>query len=382
MKRADAIDAVVARVDAPRVESLLMALLEQYSPSFSEEPAMSVIAEALHDAHLSYLRQPVPDREHGHDDGNLVVEIGPSPARLMWVGHVDTVPPADDELLVPQRDGDLVHGLGASDMKSGCAAMLAALIAVQEAGVSLSRGFTAGFVVGEEEAGDGSLALSRNWKAPITIIGEPTGLALATEHYGYWEYRLSAEGSRVHAALPELGGSAIHAMLVWLTEICERAGRVDDPERLAVNPREIGGGGDLFVVAERCEALVDVHAAPDLDGERIGELIESSRRHASAAHARCTLVHEMVCDAPGYRAGHADAIGTLNEAFGHADVPLQTAAFRSHSDAPIFHDAGAVTVVCGPGRLELAHTRHEHVSIDEVVKAAKLYAAMICTTCM
>jgi acetylornithine deacetylase/succinyl-diaminopimelate desuccinylase-like protein len=41
-----------------------------------------------------------------------------------------------------------------------------------------------------------------------------------------------------------------------------------------------------------------------------------------------------------------------------------------------------VTVLCGPGALEVAHTRHEHVSIDEVVRAARLYAAIICETCL
>ena len=56
--------------------------------------------------------------------------------------------------------------------------------------------------------------------------------------------------------------------------------------------------------------------------------------------------------------------------------------FRSHSDAPLFHRAGSLTLVCGPGHLEVAHTRHEHVDLAQVREAARLYAAMIYEACV
>jgi len=51
-------------------------------------------------------------------------------------------------------------------------------------------------------------------------------------------------------------------------------------------------------------------------------------------------------------------------------------AFRSHSDAAVFQAAGALAVVCGPGRLEMAHSPEEQVSLAQVEQAARLYAAL------
>ena len=59
-----------------------------------------------------------------------------------------------------------------------------------------------------------------------------------------------------------------------------------------------------------------------------------------------------------------------------AGLPGQPSVFRSHSDAAVFQAAGAVAVVCGPGRLEMAHSPEEQVSLDQVDQAARLYAAL------
>ena len=44
----------------------------------------------------------------------------------MWVGHVDTVPLIDEEDQRMHVEGDILHGLGSADMKSGCAAIVEA----------------------------------------------------------------------------------------------------------------------------------------------------------------------------------------------------------------------------------------------------------------
>lgn len=383
-----AFDAIDRGIDRDRLVRLLTAAVEQYSPSYAEEPAMDVFAEAIGGAGLAYLHQPVAGAGQGEARGNLIVELGPHPASLIWVGHVDTVPPMEEEQLSPRIEDGVLYGLGSADMKGGCAAMVEALLALTAAGVELKRGLAVALVVGEEEYGDGSAALIERTGAPLTVIGEPTGLVPCLDHYGYFEYRLQARGNQVHAALPELGASAIHAMLGWLTAAFEGAQAPVLFDRLAMNPREIRGGGDMFVVAEACEAFVDIHGVPGVDAAEVDALIAAARERAALEHAGCALQSECVFAAPGYAVADGDArLDPLRRAFERvhargAAARWRPAAFRSHSDGALFHRAGSLPVICGPGRLEVAHTRNEHVSLSEVEAAARLYAAMIYEACV
>lgn len=376
---------VLNRIDDDRLLRLLTDAVAQYSPSYAEEPVMEVFCARFAESGISYLRQPVPQLGGVVSDerANLLVELGPQPAHMMWVGHVDTVPVIDDEHSGVQREGDILHGLGTADMKSGCAAITEAVTALVECGAEFRRGLCVALVVGEEEYGDGSQALLAERSARLVVIGEPTGLVPCVSHYGYYECRLRTYGTRAHAALPEVGASAIHAMLEWMGAILDAACAAPFAERMSVNPREIRGGGELFVVADECEAAIDFHVPPGISAERVGALVESARAQAADTHPACRLEFENVFWAPGYANAPDDpTLAPLGRAYDELQLPWKPAPFRSHSDGSLFYQQGAMPVICGPGRLEVAHTRKEHVSIAEVQRAARLYAAMIYEACV
>lgn len=374
---------ILALLDEQQLVGLLTDAVEQYSPSYAEEPAMQVFAERLNECGVRYMRQPLPPGGGPAADtrANLIIELGPQPAALMWVGHVDTVPMIDEEEQRLHREGDILHGLGTADMKSGCAAIVEAVIAVIRSGAELRRGLIVALVVGEEEYGDGSEVLL-DWRtAPLTVIGEPTGLVPCVDHYGYYECRMTVRGARAHAALPEMGASAIHAMLAWMQQIMEAGG--ETAHGLTISPREIRGGAGLFMVAQECEAAIDIHAPPGVDHEVIDDLIEQARMRAQATHPRCELQFEKLYWATGFANAPEDPLlGPVRAAFDSTGLDWAPAAFRSHSDGSLFHQKGSVPVICGPGRLEVAHTRHEHVSLRETCDAARLYAALIYAACV
>jgi acetylornithine deacetylase len=379
------LDVVLDRIDPARVDQLLTEAVEQYSPSYAEEPAMAVFAARLAACGIRYMRQPLPESGGlGADHrANLIIELGPQPPALMWVGHVDTVPLVDEEEQRVHREGDVLHGLGTADMKSGCAAIVEAVVALVEAGVTWRRGLIVALVVGEEEYGDGSEALLERRAAPLTVIGEPTGLAPCVDHYGYYECLLRVRGSRAHAALPEMGASAIHAMLAWMQQILESGSETYFAQGLTINLRQIQGGAGLFMVAEQCEAAIDIHAPPGVDKVAIDQLVEAAREHVRNTHPRCELTSENLYWADGYaNPPEAPLLAPLHRAFEAEGLSWAPSAFRSHSDGSLFHQRGSLPVICGPGRLEVAHTRHEHVSLRETQQAARLYAAMIYEACV
>lgn len=377
----DTLRAIWDNIDDERLVELTMESLDQYSPSYAEEPAMSVFAAAFSRKGIPFQRQPIPERE---DDtgGNLVVKLGPEPVGLLWVGHVDTVAYSDEDQDT-RLEGDTLFGLGASDMKSACAAAVEAAIATVESGVKLQRGLCLALVVGEEEYGDGAETLLESVWAPLTVVGEPTGLAPCLDHYGYYECRLTTSGTQAHAALPELGSSAIHDMLAWLMEILDVASGDMAEVGLVVNPRTITGGAGSFVVADSCEALLDVHVPPQTDPAEIARLLSEAQTRALIKNPNGDFQFEELFWAPGFAVDSEQTVlDPLRRAFDQAGRVWNLGVFRSHSDASSVHAKGSVPLVCGPGRLEVAHTRHEHVELQQVRDAARLYAAMIHEACI
>ena len=373
-----------AALSRRRLTDLLVESVSQFSPPNAEGPATQVFAEALREGGIPYRLQPVPGAAGDPGRANLVVQLGPDPVGLHLVGHVDTIDLGFDAELRVRRDGDLLYGLGTADMKSGCAAMVEALTAVVASEVELTRGVRLSLLVGEEDYGDGAEALIADdlEPVPLTLIGEPTRLIPCIDHYGYAEYRLSGEGQRAHAALPERGANAIHATLAWVTEVLTGLEALPYGDRTAVSLREIRGGTSLFVTADACEVLLDIHLPPEVGVDDVVALIERTRAEVDGRHPGCTLEAEQDWWAPGYVAGPGNgAAETLAQAFAAVGRPFAPGVFRSHSDANLFRDAGTVPVICGPGALEVAHTDDEHVSLTETFEAARLYAALIDRCC-
>lgn len=353
-----------------RIIAQLKRVVDTYSPTYAEGPALEVFEEVLDQARLPYFRQLMPDDEERY---NLIVTIGPQPVGLMWVGHVDTVALYDEEQReVKIEDGNL-WGLGSADMKGACIAAIEALRQLNERRDELQRGVRVALVVGEEEYGDGSERLIEEFGAPLVVIGEPTNLSACSSHYGYFELGMRCFGERAHAAVPEVGRNAIHGLLAWLQELLQAVGEEEWARGCATTPRHIDGGSPLFAVPEKCEAHVDVHLAPGLGFEDFVAPLERAMKRAEAQHEGVRFEYEVLFSGPGFE---ASAPSFLADAYAAADVPFDAAPFRSHSDAALFWGAGMNTLVCGPGALEVAHRPDEHLPLVELESAIRLYYEM------
>jgi acetylornithine deacetylase len=372
-----AIALTLAAINKDRLERLVTAAVRCYSPSYAEGPVVDLFGKAILAAGLPCRRQPVPAEGAYDERANLIIELGPRPAELLFVGHVDTIPLLSDEKLGARRKGDVLHGLGAADMKAGCAAMIEALAAFAAAGIVPKRGIALGLVVGEEEYGDGTMKLLEELRVPLVVIGEPTGLIPCFAHNGYFEAHLEVEGVRAHAALPKVGANAIQALLDWVRTIVDELGNLPSAEALAVNLREINGGESRFVIADRCSALLDVHLPPGNERTQIEAALEKARTATLAGNERTHLDWHLAYWAAGYALDAVDPrLAPIAPAFAACGLPFEPAIFRSHSDGSLFHEAGSAPVVCGPGRLEVAHTKRDQVSLAETLSAARLYAAL------
>jgi acetylornithine deacetylase len=278
---------------------------------------------------------------------NLLVCFG-SPSVTLST-HMDTVPPYFSSC----EDDTHIYGRGACDAKGIIAVMVAAAEKLLAAG---TREFALLFVVGEERDSAGAIAASTQPHGSRFLInGEPTENRLALGSKGTLRYEIVAHGKLAHSAYPELGHSAIHALLDALSDI--RAIELPHDELLGpstLNVGTISGGRAPNVVADEARAEIMFRLVTDP-----AELRAAVTR-AVAAHG--VEAREVLFN-PAVRLAALEGFATTVVAF--------------TTDIPTFNGAWGEPLLIGPGSIHVAHTAEERISKKELTDAVDIYARMV-----
>jgi acetylornithine deacetylase len=353
-----------------RLYRLFHDLIQTYSPSGKEEAAIELLVSFLKKHGIAYRLQAVEDERQ-----NLLILPGKERAKLLFLGHIDTVAAPDWENAAWQRRGDRIEGLGTADMKAGCAAFLEAWLSLFEEGYQ-DLPIALAFVVGEEEDGIGTSRLLEKHHFPRAIVAEPTNLRPCLSHYGYVEARIRANGKRVHASVASLGISPVAELLRFLLILIEHIKQRNDG--VVYNYRDLSSAPSGFAVPEWCEAWIDLHLPPDCPPAPliydIEELLDRQRQLRPELEAELSI--QTIAE--GYALPARGSLYQLLQAcYQDCGLDFSTEPFRSHSDAALLWHSGIKTVVLGPGRLEEAHRSGEGVSWSEVCQAASLYRQLM-----
>lgn len=359
-------------IDPQRLRKTLIEMIDIYSPSGKEEDIQLYLEELLALTGIPVVRQEVEEGRY-----NLVTTMGEGLSTLYLVGHVDTVAAWDIDAYSAVEEWGVVRGLGSADMKGGCAAMVEAWLALATLPEEERPSIGLLLVVGEEENGDGSVRFLQDQCPERVIIGEPTSMLPAFNHYGYIEVSLITQGRRIHSSLPELGHNAIESMLRVLLKL-ERSPLFEPtPSKLVYSIREMSSSRAGFVVPDRCEAMIDLHLSPDTDPAVVRRELVSILNEARQTIKDLDLEFDFAFESGGYQlVPDKEMIAVLEEVCPRLNLPLEFVPFRSHSDGNLFFQAGSKPLILGPGSLETAHTADEQTSLAEVEAAARIYAAL------
>ncbi|NSW84712.1 MAG: M20/M25/M40 family metallo-hydrolase [Syntrophobacteraceae bacterium] len=353
-------------IKARRLRKLLHRLVDIYSPSGKEEEILHFLCGYLKRHGLPVIMQPVDTNRY-----NLVVNPSPDAAAAVFVAHVDTVVAYDLDHLGCVEKGDIIGGLGAADMKGGCAAMIEAWISFMEA-ASSPPPVALALVVGEEEEGDGAQKLVKEYHFPWALIGEPTDLHPCLAHYGYIEVQLTATGRRMHASLANQGRNPVETMLQLLLKISHFLAS-EHPE-LVYNIRDLSSARAGFAVPERCNAWLDIHLPPTAPLGEISAEIEEILIREKQLHRKFNASLRFANIHSGYELPEkGDLVDILREILPRHSSPWTPQAFRSHSDANLLWAHGTKPILLGPGVLEKAHAPDESISFDQVLSASRIY---------
>ncbi len=340
--------------------SLTSALVDIESVSGNESEIAAAVEHALRPlSHLQVYRL-----------GNSVVartRLG-RPERVVIAGHLDTVPVAGN---LPSRlDGGLLHGLGTCDMKGGVAVGLRLAATVP----APTRDVTYVFYDCEEvEAERNGLArISReepDWiAADFAILMEPTNGTVEGGCQGTMQALVTTSGTRAHSARSWMGANAIHAAEPVLSRLVGYVPRVAEVDGLAyregLNAVGIAGGVAGNVIPDECVVSVNFRFAPDRD------------EAAAEAHLREVFrgFELVVADsAPGARPGlDLPAAASFVAAIGRPPAPK-----FGWTDVSLFSALGVPAVNYGPGDPSVAHARHEHVEVAQILECEHRMAAWL-----
>ncbi|MCE5250842.1 M20 family metallopeptidase [bacterium] len=341
----------------------------------------------------------IPARLYPYDEdrSNFFADYGTTsgPGRFMFNGHQD-IKPVDGMTVDPYageiRDGRM-YGRGTCDMKGGIAGVLCAFKALVRAGVKPKGCITLFSDIEEEYGGFGGYYWARDrglFEGCEGLIScEPTELQIQIGNRGAFATSFETKGRSAHSGLAHLGINAIHNMALFINEYLKLPYlKVENPYfgRPTVNFEKIQGGLYLSAVPDRCQVCVDSRLIPETPPSLVQKQVDELMSRLNREHG---INISEVPEPEGWRARSAkNGAASISP-----DHPFTQRAVRAFKHAlgvdPVIGGCPAVTIamvliemgipaiICGPGSISKAHTADEFIPVDELLKAARIYTALM-----
>ncbi|MGC7216094.1 succinyl-diaminopimelate desuccinylase [Mycobacteroides abscessus] len=284
--------------------------------------------------------------------------------RVVLAGHLDTVPAADN---VPSRhEGEILHGCGTVDMKSGDAVFLH-LAATVTPRVDLTLVFYDCEEIESSANGLGRIERELpDWlDADLAILGEPTAGLIEAGCQGTLRVVIRTGGTRAHSARSWLGDNAIHKLAAVLDRLAAYQARIVDIDgcqyREGLSAVRIDGGVAGNVIPDAAAVTVNFRFAPDRSPE---QALVHVHEVFDGLDVQIELTDSAAGALPGLdRPAAAELVGAAGGA---------VRAKYGWTDVSRFAARGIAAVNYGPGDPNLAHTRGEHVPVQQITAVTEV----------
>lgn len=324
----------------------------------------------------------------GKNRYNVIASIGTKGPGLMLNGHIDTVPADPKKWKHDPFQGKItkgkIYGRGASDMKSGVAAILTAVENILKTKPKFKKRLLLTFVADEETGGPyGTRYLIKKKEIfkniKYGIVGECTGLKITTAQKGPMMLKIIFRGSSAHGSKPELGENAIlkaSRFIVELDKLSKKIKKLKDPllGTGTINVGVIKGGTKINMIPDYCEIEIDRRFTTKENKKLILKEIKNILRKLKIkAEIKILGFHEPM------KIKEDSKIVRIIKRF----IKTETHGLAGYTEIERFYrGVGLECVSFGPGPLELAHVTDEFVKISDIKKAVKVYENVIKEICL
>jgi acetylornithine deacetylase len=335
----------------------------------------------------------VPDA--GGGKANLFASAGPSGGGVMLSGHTDVVPVDGQAWTRPPfaltEAGGRFYGRGTADMKGFVACAVEAMLAAARRPLRVPLHLALSY---DEEIGCMGVRslIDLLGTSPVRprfcIVGEPTGMQVATGHKGKIALRATCTGREGHSALAPLALNALHLAADFLSAVRAlqaevaatglRDGDYDVPYT-TLHAGKMQGGVQVNIVPNHAVLDFEIRA---LAGENVAGLIARLEDAAEGivaplrdAFPEAAIRVERLWDYPGlgtpsdaevvrFVKGLTGANGTIKVAFG--------------TEGGLFdRRLGVPTVICGPGSMAQGHKPDEFVTVEQIERCRAMLMALV-----
>lgn len=286
--------------------------------------------------------------------------------RLMLCGHMDTVKVGAQQWDYGPFSGEIIndrlYGRGASDMKSGLAAMYLAMEQLHREGIELSKDVVFLATAGEEVDSCGAfnyLESAGMEDIDALVIGEPTKEKVAVGHKGALWVEIIISGKTAHGAMPEHGINAVEwmAKVIRIVEALKIDWKVEKAPlgKSSISANKITGGVQTNVIPDQCRMNIDIRSVAPQNHQKLFAELNERLEHLFGQDGAPEFEMSEVLNRP--------SILTVED-----EEIIETALYLKekekgdvygvsyYTDAAVLNsDSSIPTLIYGPGDETLAH---------------------------
>jgi len=320
---------------------------------------------------------------------NLVVRQKGTGKKIALNSHIDVVPPSpgQEDPYLPRLDEEgRMWARGACDAKGQVAAMALLFKAAKDLGGS-DNALEGHIVVEEELGGNGTLAAlaaQPDFTADALVNLEPTQLRISPSIRGAVWFDMTFVGIAGHAgsskntfSATDKAIAAIALLKQYHKELLESSrglglySGIDNPMPLTVGLFQAGNWPAMVPGKARIAGVLGfLH---NTNRQKVMDQIRElfSKEENSWISEGMTIDFVYRHNAVNTDEDHWLVKGMQN-ACESCDTSSALAAMTASSDGIFYQDIGIPALAFGPGSIGDAHSCHEHVYLDDVVKAAEV----------
>ena len=320
---------------------------------------------------------------------NLIVRMaGENHGKLLAAtGHLDTVPPGGipwehDPFAADVVDGKL-YGRGTSDMKSGDAAFLYAMIKLKREGIVPKQDIIFIGTVSEENGSLGAKAFVEAGgmkNVDALLVCEPSSNELDIAHKGAVWVKVKFYGKTAHGSMPDLGVNAVSRAAKFIAAIDAQSFDVKPDDILDMPSCSVNicqGGVATNVVPDYCEVNIDFRTIPGQTAEDIKAYLNKALDSAAKDDKDFKAEIEILSDLAAVRCPEgASILDALDKAAGRKHI-RRGVRFYTDASTLVRDYPEKQVVIYGPGVSEMAHQPNEYCEVEQFERFVETYANLL-----